>query len=101
SGIGFYDYRRFRIMHRPGYWGEDWQATTEGKVLQQDYERQPGPRTGKGRQGWEYVVAVHAGNMSGKALKLFTDYEFETVHSNYGIEEYSVSTVVAGVDWEF
>jgi hypothetical protein len=101
NGVGFYDYRRYRAMQRFGYWGKDWQAAIEGKVLFYDYERQPVFDGVDIRQVWEYSLTLHGEKTIWKKVKIFADYEYETVHSNYRLEEYSVNMVMAGVDWEF
>jgi hypothetical protein len=101
NGVGFYDYYRYRIINRFGYYGKDWQATLEGKILHYNYQKQPVLGTTRVRQVWEYIGAVHVEKIIWRNLKLFADAEFETVHSNYELEEYKVKTVLAGVDWEF
>jgi hypothetical protein len=101
NGPGFYDYYRYRVMKRFGYWGKDWQATIEGKVLHYDYQEQPVPGSAEVREIWEYVLALHGEKTIWKKLKVFADNEFEVVNSNYGVEEYTVNTVMVGVDWEF
>jgi hypothetical protein len=101
NGAGFYDYTRYRLSGRIGYWGSDWHATLEGRLLHYDYERQPIFNGTAVRQVWEYVAAFHIEKTIWKKLKVFADNEFETVRSNYAFEEYKVNTVLAGVDWEF
>ena len=101
SGAGFYDYNRYRLMQRFGYWGKDWQASVEGKVLHYDYDDQPVLGSSNVRRIWEYVFTFHLEKTVWKNLKVFADNEYEVVNSNYRLEEYTVNTVSAGVDWEF
>ncbi|MGZ8919850.1 MAG: hypothetical protein ACXW3L_02580 [Limisphaerales bacterium] len=107
GGTGFYDYKRYRWSKRIGYYGKDWLATVEGRILHYDYDVQPvfddeldGPGD-EVRANWEYVIAAHAEKNVWRKLSVFGDLEYEVVDSNYGAEEYDVVTVMAGVDWEF
>ncbi len=101
GSTGFYDYYRYRISKRFGYYGENWQATIEGKVLHYDYSVQP-VFEGEGiRSTWEYVVSGHVEKTVWKKLTLFADIEHEIAVSNYPLEEYTVTTIMGGVDWEF
>jgi hypothetical protein len=101
SGPGFYDYKRYRVSKRFGYYANNWEATVEGKILHYDYDRQP-VFLGTGiRSTWEYVVAAHARKSIWKGLSVFADVEHEIADSNYAPEEYTVTTVMSGVDWEF
>lgn len=107
SGTGFYDYKRYRISKRIGYYGKDWLATLEGRILHYDYDVQPvfdedlGAPGDEVRANWEYIVAVHGEKNVWRKLSVFGDLEYEIVNSNYASEEYNVTTVMAGVDWEF
>jgi hypothetical protein len=101
GGSGFYDYYRYRLSKRFGYYGSDWEATLEGKILHYDYERQPVFQGTGIRSTWEYVLAVHGRKTVWKGLSVFADVEHEISDSNYTLEEYSVNTVMGGVDWEF
>jgi len=101
SGPGFYDYKRFRLSHRLGYYGRDWQATLEGRIMHYDYRLQPVEGTDEIRANWEYIVAAHAEKIVWRKLSVFGDFEYEIVDSNYALEEYDVTTVMGGVDWEF
>jgi hypothetical protein len=101
NGVGFYDYYRYRVIDRVGYYGKQWQATIEGKVLYYDYLSQPNIANTGVRQMWDYVAAVHVERTIWKKMKLFADYEFEKVNSNNPLEAYDVNTVMSGVDWEF
>jgi hypothetical protein len=107
SGTGFYDYKRYRLSKRIGYYGKDWLATLEGRILHYDYDVQPVFDEGLGgpgdevRANWEYIVAVHGEKNVWRKLSVFGDLEYEIVNSNYASEEYNVTTVMAGVDWEF
>ena len=105
SGTGFYDYKRYRISKRIGYYGSDWQATLEGRILHYDYDVQPvqGPDglTDEIRANWEYIIALHAEKNIWRKLSIFGDLEHEIVDSNYTLEEYTVTTIMGGVDWEF
>lgn len=114
SGTGFYDYKRYRLSKRFGYYGTDWQATLEGRILHYDYDAQPvlnelsidptAPAlfdTSEIRSNWEYVIAAHAEKNVWRKLSIFGDVEYELVDSNYTLEEYNVTTVMGGVDWEF
>lgn len=101
NGVGFYDFHRYRLMQKFGYYGLSWQATLEGKILYYDYLLQPVPDGTDIRQLWEYALSAHIEKTVWKKLKLFADEEFETVRSNYRLEEYRVNTIMAGVDWEF
>lgn len=113
SGVGFYDYYRYRLSKRIGYYGEDWHASIEGRILHYDYDLQPVLQSvsddpdaplfvsGEIRSNWEYVAAIHAEKNVWRKLSLFGDIEYEVVDSNYSLEEYNVTTVMGGVDWEF
>lgn len=101
SGPGFYDYKRYRMSHRLGYYGRDWQATLEGRILHYDYRVQPVQGKDEVRANWEYIVAAHAEKIVWKKLSVFGDFEYEIVDSNFSLEEYDVTTVIGGVDWEF
>jgi len=101
NGVGFYDYHRYRVIERFGYYGKDWQATIEGKILYYDYQKQPVPEGAAIRQLWEYDAALHVEKTIWKQLKVFVDYEYGTVSSNFPLEEYDANTVMGGVDWEF
>jgi len=101
NGTGFFDYTRYRLSQRVGYYRKTWQATLEGKVLDYDYARQTVFGTGEVRNLWEYVIGFHAEKNLLKKLKVFADTEHEWVKSNNSIEEYQVNTYMAGVDWEF
>jgi hypothetical protein len=102
SGPGFYDYKRFRLSHRLGYYGMDWHATLEGRILHYDYRVQPvDVGSDEIRANWEYIVSAHAEKIVWKKLSVFGDFEYELVDSNYALEEYDVTTVMGGVDWEF
>jgi len=102
SGPGFYDYRRFRLSHRLGYYGRDWHTTLEGRIMHYDYRLQPVEKgVDEIRANWEYIVAAHAEKTVWRKLSVFGDFEYEIVDSNYALEEYDVTTVMGGVDWEF
>ena len=101
GGSGFYDYNRYRVSHRFGYYGKDWLATIEGKILHYDYRLQPVSVSGETRSNWEYVVALHAEKDLWKKMGVFGDVEREVVSSNFALEEYKVLTVTGGVDWDF
>ena len=108
NGGGYFDYQRFRISKRFGYYGADWQATIEGRILHYDYDVQPVDdpdrpvdETGEVRSNWQYVVAGHAEKRIWRKLSIFADFEWELSESNYDLEEYDVTTVFGGVDWEF
>jgi hypothetical protein len=101
NGVGFYDYKRYRFSKRIGYYGDDWLATLEARVLHYDYDVQPVEETGEIRSNWEYVIAARAEKKIWKKLSLFGDVEYELAESNYSLEEYSVTTLMGGVDWEF
>ena len=113
NGTGYYDYNRYRLSQRFGYYGDDWHATIEGRILHYDYDVQPVAEIlsdptlpavvnpNEIRSNWEYLVAVHAEKNIWRKLTLFGDVEYEVVESNYSLEEYNVTTVMGGVDWEF
>jgi hypothetical protein len=101
NGPGFYDYKRFRVSKRFGYYGADWQATVEGRILHYDYDVQQVLGTEEIRSNWEYVLALRAEKRIWRKLSIFGDFEHEIVDSNYALEEYDVTTVFGGVDWEF
>jgi hypothetical protein len=101
SGVGYYDYRRYRAIQRFGYYGKDWQLSIEGKALYYDYQKQPIPDGVEIRQLWQYFAGLHGEKTVWKKLKVFADYEYETVKSNFRFERYNVNTVMGGVDWEF
>lgn len=107
SGSGFYDYKRYRLSKRIGYYGKDWLATLEGRILHYDYDVQPvfdeaaGAPGNEIRANWEYIIAAHVEKNVWRKLSVFGDLEYEIVNSNYPAEEYDVTTVMAGVDWEF
>jgi hypothetical protein len=101
NGPGYYDYDRYRWSKRFGYYGADWEATVEGKILHYDYARQRVSDSSEVRAVWEYSVAFRAEKMVYKKLKIFAESEHEKVDSNYALEEYTVNTVLGGVDWEF
>jgi hypothetical protein len=101
NGVGYYDYRRYRAIQRFGYYRKSWQVSIEGKVLYYDYLRQPVPGGSDIRQLWEYLAGLHAEKNVWKKLKVFADYEYETVKSNFQFERYNVNTISGGVDWEF
>jgi hypothetical protein len=101
GGTGYYDYNRYRLSKRFGYYGDDWEATIEGKIMHYDYKKQP-VFEGEGiRSTWEYVLGAHGRKTLWKALGVFADFEHEIAQSNYALEEYTVTTVMSGVDWEF
>ena len=91
----------YRVIERFGYYGKDWQATIEGKILYYDYQKQPVPEGTAVRQLWEYDAGLHLEKTVWKQLKIFADYEYGTVSSNFPLEEYEANTVMGGVDWEF
>lgn len=101
NAVGFFDYRRYRAIDRFGYYAKTWQATIEGKVLYYDYLQQPVPDGSEVRQLWEYTAGAHAEKIIWKKLKIFADYEYDTVKSNFQFEKYNVNTFMGGVDWEF
>lgn len=101
SGTGFYDYKRYRLSKRFGYYGDDWEATIEGKILHYDYERQPVFEGAGIRSTWEYVAGLHGRKTLWRTLGIFGDLEHEISESNYALEEYTVTTIMGGVDWEF
>jgi hypothetical protein len=101
GGTGFYNYHRYRLSNRFGYFATDWEATIEGKILHYDYQKQRVFEGTEIRSTWEYVVAGHARRTVWKKLSVFADVEHEISESNYALEEYTVTTVVGGVDWEF
>ena len=101
NGVGYYDYRRYRAIQRFGYYGKDWQLTIEGKILYYDYQKQPIPNGTDIRQLWNYIASAHAEKFIWKKLKIFADYDYETVKSNFQFEQYYVNTLMGGVDWEF
>lgn len=101
NGPGYYDYRRHRWSKRIGYYGDDWEVTAEGRILYYDYLRQPVSPGGEVRQVWEYVLAMRAEKLLWKKIRGFAESEHERVHSNYRLEEYTVNTILGGVDWEF
>ncbi len=100
NGVGFYEYGRYRLMNRFGYYRKTWQVTAEGKVLYYDYDKQPVLNGKDVRQLWEYVAGIHAEKFIWKKLKIFADFEYETVSSNFRFEQYNVDTMMGGVDWE-
>src|SRR5204863_1810477 len=53
NGVGFYDYHRYRLIDRFGYYGKEWQATIEGKILYYDYLKQPNFGETAVRQMWD------------------------------------------------
>lgn len=101
NGPGYYDYHRYRWSKRFGYYGNGWEVTAEGKILHYDYSKQPVAQAGEVRQVWEYVLALRAEKLLWKNLRAFAESEHERVKSNYELEEYTVNTVLGGVDWEF
>lgn len=107
NGPGFYDYKRYRLSKRFGYYGDDWLATVEGRILHYDYDVQPVEDPGRPsdeweiRSNWEYVIAAHGEKRVWKKLSVFADVEHEIAKSNFALEEYTVTTVLGGVDWEF
>ncbi|HEX7863222.1 MAG TPA: hypothetical protein VF773_23035 [Verrucomicrobiae bacterium] len=101
NGTGYYDFKRYRLSKRFGYYGADWQATIEGRILHYDYDVQPVEGTDEIRSTWEYVIAGHAEKRIWRKLSIFADFEYENVDSNYALEVYDVTTVFGGVDWEF
>lgn len=101
GGTGFYDYYRYRLSKRFGYYGDTWEATIEGKILHYDYRIQPVFDGTEVRSTWEYVVAAQARKTIWKTLGVFADVEHEISESNSPLEEYRVTTIMGGVDWEF
>jgi hypothetical protein len=101
NGPGFYDYSRYRISQRIGYYGKAWEASVEGKVLYYDYVRQPVFETGEIRRMREYVLGLRVEKKLLGKLKVFFESEHEWVDSNNSLEEYTVNTVMSGVDWEY
>ena len=73
----------------------------EGRVLHYDYDVQQVLGTEEVRSNWEYVLALRAEKRIWRKLSIFGDFEHEIVDSNYALEEYDVTTVFGGVDWEF
>ena len=101
NATGFYDYNRYRLSKRFGYYAENWQATVEGKILHYDYDRQPVFEGTGIRSTWEYVLAGHVHKRIWKQMNIFADTEYDIAESNYALEEYTVWTLMGGIDWEF
>jgi hypothetical protein len=101
GGTGFYDYYRYRLSKRIGYFADTWEATLEGKILHYDYRKQPVFGGTEVRSTWEYVIAAQGRKTIWKTLGLFADFEHEISDSNSALEEYTVTTIMGGVDWEF
>ena len=101
SGTGYYDYKRYRLSKRFGYYRDAWEATVEGKILHYDYDLQPVFLGTGTRSTWEYVLAAHVERTLWKTLNVFADIEHEISESNYAPEEYTVTTVMGVIDWEF
>lgn len=101
GGTGFYDYLRYRLSKRFGYYGDGWNATVEGKILHYDYDQQPVFEGDEIRSTWEYVINGYIEKTVWKNLAIFADIEHEIAVSNYALEEYTVTTIMGGVDWEF
>lgn len=101
NGVGFYDFSRYRLTQRFGYYAKTWRATVEGKFLHYDYDVQPVPGTGQIRSLSEYVVTFHAEKTLWKKLSVFLESEYDKVESNYAIEQYDANTIMTGIDWEF
>jgi hypothetical protein len=101
NGVGFYDYNRYRVSQRFGYYEKNWEASIEGKILHYSYERQPVFGTSDIRDTWEYVLSLHAERSLWKKLKVFVEGELNKADSNYSIEQYFANTVMTGFDWEF
>ena len=47
------------------------------------------------------MIAAHGEKTVWKKLSVFVDVEHEITQSNYALEEYTVTTVLGGVEWEF
>ena len=101
NGSGYFDYRRYRVSNRFGYYQASWNASLEGKYLQYDYLRQPAGDGNSIRALREYIVSARLEKNLLKNLKIYAESEHEWARSNFQLEEYQVNTILAGVDWEF
>jgi hypothetical protein len=101
NGPGFYDYNRYKIAKRIGYFAKTWNISLENSALYYDYDVQP-LFSGSGIvRRLNDVINLRVEKNLTSALKLFFENEHEWNLSNERLDQYEVNTVMGGVDWGF
>jgi len=101
NGTGYYDYDRFRLSARMGYYAKDWEATLGARATHYAYDLQPVPGGDEIRRFWESSVELRFERVLWRKLRGFAVWERELVSSNDESEEYRANTILAGAEWEF
>jgi hypothetical protein len=102
NGSGYFNFTRYQVVGQLRYRANQWEVSGEARWAYYDYPVQtvsgPGSPT---RQRTEVLFNLRGERQIARALKIFAEYEHERVSSNLSIDEYTVNTVNAGIDWEF
>jgi hypothetical protein len=102
NGGGYYDYLRPQFNQQVRYRAEKWEVRADARLsyYHYDHQRTDGPESPR-REKIYLRLGLRGERALTKTLKLFAQYDYERAVSNLDIDEYTVNTVFAGLDWEF
>ncbi len=102
SGSGYFDYDRYSASLQLRYRSAPWEVELRGRLSWYQYAVQRSDENpGELRDRFTTLATLRASRMVHRALRIFTEYEFEQAESNLSYDGYTANVVTAGVEWEF
>jgi hypothetical protein len=102
DGSGYFDYQRCYVSGQVRFQGWGWEAQVQASYGDYGYAVQTvGDGDNSLRSKGLYGFGARVARGLGHGFKGYAEYEFERSVSNRAIDEYQVSTVSGGIEWEF
>jgi hypothetical protein len=102
NGSGYFDYQKYQVAEQLRYRATTWELQGQIRLNHYDYPVQKvGPIDPAKRNQTGFVLTLHGSKNLTKKLKLFANYEHESIISNRPSDEYDVNVISAGIDREF
>jgi hypothetical protein len=102
NGGGYYDFWRPLASAQMRYRAKTWEVRSEARIAYYHWDSQRIAEPESPIRHKTYVRMNFRGEKNlTRSLKLFAEYEYERAISNLDIDQYTVNTISAGLNWEF
>ena len=102
NGGGFYDFLRPFLFEQLRYRTKTWEIKGEARYSFYQYDREHITDLQSPIRHKTYLrFNLRAEKNLTKSIKIFGQYEYERAFSNLDIDQYTLNSISAGLDWEF
>lgn len=102
NGAGYFDYRKYEVTEQLRYLARGWEARTRVELGYYEFPVRGISSSPSAKfHRTNLTVNLRAEKRVAKFLKIYGEFEHERSISNEAFEEYTVNTVLGGLEWEF